>query len=227
MNSADKQSYLAMSLVYLQEANGAVTFKNVEFCYPTRATVKVLRGLNLQMLDDLPLTRLRMSDIRGCFGIVSQEPTLFDRTISENIAYGECRNVTPQEVIDAARLANIHDFIVSLPKGYETDIGSKGIQLSGGQKQRVAIARALIRHPKILLLDEATSALDNESEKVVQEALEGAKAGRTCVIIAHRLSTVRDADLICVLSDGRLAEVGTHTHLMQLKGLYYNMMVNK
>ncbi|CAF4933976.1 unnamed protein product [Pieris macdunnoughi] len=242
------------------EARGGATFKNVEFSYPTRPTVKVLRGLNLQidigktiaivgesgcgkstviqlllryydpisgciMLDDLPLTRLRMSDIRGCFGIVSQEPMLFDRTISENIAYGESRNVTQQEVIDAARLANIHDFIVSLPKGYETDIGSKGIQLSGGQKQRVAIARALIRHPKILLLDEATSALDNESEKVVQEALEGAKAGRTCVIIAHRLSTVRDADLICVLSDGRLAEVGTHTHLMQLKGLYYSMVV--
>ncbi|XP_047503247.1 ATP-dependent translocase ABCB1-like isoform X5 [Pieris napi] len=242
------------------EARGGATFKNVEFSYPTRPTVKVLRGLNLQidigktiaivgesgcgkstviqlllryydpisgciMLDDLPLTRLRMSDIRGCFGIVSQEPMLFDRTISENIAYGESRNVTQQEVIDAARLANIHDFIVSLPKGYETDIGSKGIQLSGGQKQRVAIARALIRHPKILLLDEATSALDNESEKVVQEALEGAKASRTCVIIAHRLSTVRDADLICVLSDGRLAEVGTHTHLMQLKGMYYSMVV--
>ncbi|CAK1551198.1 unnamed protein product [Leptosia nina] len=244
-------------------SKGEARFKNVDFRYPTRPAVRVLRGLNLKIdsgktiaivgrsgcgkstvvqlllrfydpdsgcisLDEIPLPQLRLKESRDCFGIVGQEPILFDRTIEDNIAYGlNSRPVTRQEVIDAARLANIHDFIASLPKGYETDIGSKGIQLSGGQKQRVAIARALIRRPKILLLDEATSALDNESEKVVQEALDAAKAGRTCVMIAHRLSTVRDADLICVLSDGCVAETGTHQELLQLKGLYYSMMVHK
>ncbi|CAF4933946.1 unnamed protein product [Pieris macdunnoughi] len=174
--------------------------------------------------NSIPLTKLRLADVRQTIGFVQQEPVLFDRTIGENIAYGDnSRKPSMDEIIDAARQANIHNFIVSLPSGYDTNIGSKGTQLSGGQKQRVAIARALIRRPKMLLLDEATSALDTESEKVVQEALDGAKAGRTCVMIAHRLSTVRDADLICVLNDGRLAEVGTHAHLMQLKGLYYNL----
>ncbi|XP_022125383.2 ATP-dependent translocase ABCB1 [Pieris rapae] len=174
--------------------------------------------------NSIPLNKLRLADVRQTIGFVQQEPVLFDRTIGENIAYGDnSRKPSMDEIIDAARQANIHNFIVSLPSGYETNIGSKGTQLSGGQKQRVAIARALIRRPKMLLLDEATSALDTESEKVVQEALDGAKAGRTCVMIAHRLSTVRDADLICVLNDGRLAEVGTHAHLMQLKGLYYNL----
>ncbi|XP_045498397.1 multidrug resistance protein homolog 65-like isoform X2 [Colias croceus] len=177
------------------------------------------------MLDGTPLPQLRMDQIRDCIGLVSQEPTLFDRSIRDNIAYGAIsKNISQQEIVDAARMANIHEFIISLPKGYETQIGSKGIQLSGGQKQRVAIARALIRHPKILLLDEATSALDTESEKVVQEALDAAKAGRTCVMIAHRLSTVRDADRICVLHAGRVAEGGSHDHLLALKGLYFDMM---
>nr|QCO93567.1 ATP-binding cassette subfamily B member 1 [Chilo suppressalis] len=174
--------------------------------------------------DGNPLTKLRLADVRSTIGFVQQEPILFDRTIGENIAYGDnSRRVTMDDIIDAAKQANIHNFITSLPLGYETNIGSKGTQLSGGQKQRVAIARALVRRPKMLLLDEATSALDTESEKVVQEALDAAKAGRTCVLIAHRLSTVRDADLICVVSDGRVAESGTHSELMALKGLYYNL----
>ncbi|CAK1551194.1 unnamed protein product [Leptosia nina] len=174
--------------------------------------------------NSIPLPKLRLADARQSIGFVQQEPVLFDRTIGENIAYGDnSRKPSMDEVIQAAKQANIHNFIVSLPAGYDTNIGSKGTQLSGGQKQRVAIARALIRRPKMLLLDEATSALDTESEKVVQEALDAAKAGRTCVMIAHRLSTVRDADLICVLSDGRLAETGTHQELIQLKGLYYNL----
>ncbi|CAG9561788.1 unnamed protein product [Danaus chrysippus] len=171
-----------------------------------------------------PLPNLRLADVRQSIGFVQQEPILFDRTIKENIAYGDnTRTPSMDEIIEAAKQANIHNFVVSLPEGYETNIGSKGTQLSGGQKQRVAIARALIRRPKMLLLDEATSALDTESEKVVQEALEAAKAGRTCVMIAHRLSTVRDADVICVLNNGSVAERGTHAELLELKGLYYNL----
>ncbi|XP_075982316.1 multi drug resistance 50 [Anticarsia gemmatalis] len=173
--------------------------------------------------DGVPLPKLLMKDARRAIGFVQQEPILFDRTIGENIAYGSTHKATVDDVIEAAKQANIHNFITSLPLGYETNIGSKGTQLSGGQKQRVAIARALIRRPKMLLLDEATSALDTESEKVVQEALDAAKAGRTCVIIAHRLSTVRDADVICVVHNGQVAEMGTHAELIELKGLYYNL----
>ncbi|XP_059052143.1 ATP-dependent translocase ABCB1-like isoform X2 [Achroia grisella] len=172
----------------------------------------------------IPLPKLSLADARRSIGFVQQEPILFDRTIGENIAYGDnSRQPSMDEIIEAAKQANIHNFIKSLPLGYDSSIGSKGAQLSGGQKQRVAIARALLRNPQILLLDEATSALDTESEKVVQEALSAASAGRTCVTIAHRLSTVRDADRICVLSDGRLHEAGMHSELMQLKGLYYNL----
>ncbi|RVE50884.1 hypothetical protein evm_004451 [Chilo suppressalis] len=175
-------------------------------------------------LDGFPLPQLRVIDVRSSLGLVSQEPVLFDRTIAENIAYGDTSRTVPfDDIKDAAEQANIHRFIVSLPQGYETNIGSKGTQLSGGQKQRVAIARALVRRPKILLLDEATSALDSESEKVVQEALDKGRIGRSCITIAHRLSTVRDADCICVISDGRVAESGTHSTLMNRKGIYYNL----
>ncbi|KAF9421163.1 hypothetical protein HW555_002875 [Spodoptera exigua] len=178
-------------------------------------------------LDGIPLAGLILSEARACFGLVSQEPVLFDYSIAENIAYGDyMRSPTHEEVIHAAKQANIHNFIVSLPQGYDTNIGAKGMQLSGGQKQRVAIARALIRQPQILLLDEATSALDTESEKVVQEALDAATAGRTCITIAHRLSTIRDADLICVVAKGHVAEAGTHQQLLDLKGLYYDLHAN-
>ncbi|XP_052741203.1 multidrug resistance protein homolog 49 isoform X2 [Bicyclus anynana] len=174
--------------------------------------------------ENIPLPTLRLDDLRQTIGFVQQEPVLFDRTIAENIAYGDnTRQASMEEIIKVAKQANIHEFITNLPIGYETNVGKKGTQLSGGQKQRIAIARALIRRPRILFLDEATSALDTESEKVVQEALDAAKAGRTCVLIAHRLSTVRDADAICVLSGGLVAERGTHRELMQLKGLYYKL----
>ncbi|CAH0548000.1 unnamed protein product [Brassicogethes aeneus] len=160
--------------------------------------------------------------LRSQIGIVSQEPNLFDRTIAQNIAYGaNDRKVPMEEIIEAAKAANIHNFINSLPLKYETRLGSKGTQLSGGQKQRIAIARALVRNPRILLLDEATSALDNESEKIVQEALDNAKQGRTCITIAHRLTTIKDADVICVLSGGKVAEMGKHPELLAKKGLYY------
>ncbi|XP_017865605.1 PREDICTED: multidrug resistance protein homolog 49 [Drosophila arizonae] len=175
-------------------------------------------------LSGVPSTDFPLDTLRSKLGLVSQEPVLFDRTIAENIAYGNnFRDDVPmQEIIEASKKANIHNFISSLPMGYETRVG-KTSQLSGGQKQRIAIARALVRNPKILILDEATSALDLESEKVVQQALDEARAGRTCVTIAHRLSTVRDADLICVLKRGIVVEQGTHDHLMALNGIYANL----
>nr|CAD7429696.1 unnamed protein product [Timema monikensis] len=175
-------------------------------------------------LDDRDISSLTMSSLRSQLGIVSQEPVLFDRTIADNIAYGDNnREVSMDEIIQAAKEANIHTFISSLPLGYETRMGEKGAQLSGGQKQRVAIARALIRNPKILLLDEATSALDTESEKVVQEALDKAKEGRTCITIAHRLSTIQDADVICVIDKGVVSELGTHNQLLSQRGIYYKL----
>ena len=153
---------------------------------------------------------------------MSQEPVLFDRTITENIMYGDnCREVAMEEVLAAARAANIHNFISSLPAGYDTRVGEKGGQLSGGQKQRIAIARALVRNPRILLLDEATSALDTESEAVVQEALETAMAGRTSITIAHRLQTVRNMDRIFCLEGGRVVEEGTHQQLIDKRGVYH------
>ncbi|XP_067948635.1 ATP-dependent translocase ABCB1-like [Watersipora subatra] len=171
-----------------------------------------VKGLNIQWL-------------RHQLGMVSQEPTLFDMTIRENIAYGDNRReVAIDEIIEAARKANAHGFITSLPQGYETNVGAKGTQLSGGQKQRIAIARALVRNPAILLLDEATSALDAESEKIVQEALERAMAGRTAIIIAHRLSTIKNANKIGVIEDGRIVEMGSHEELIEKKGCYYNLI---
>ena len=168
-------------------------------------------------LDSVPLETLRRN-----IGIVSQEPVLFNRTLRENIAYG-LDNATMAEIIEAAKQANIHSFIQSLPMGYETNVGQKGAQLSGGQKQRVAIARALLRNPKILLLDEATSALDAESMHVVQEALNVASQGRTCLSIAHRLSTIQNCDLIFVINQGKVYEQGKHEDLIQLKGIYYQL----
>ncbi|XP_033762430.1 ATP-dependent translocase ABCB1-like isoform X2 [Pecten maximus] len=176
------------------------------------------------ILDQIPIPDLNIQWLREQIGIVSQEPILFDCSIAENIAYGDnTREIPMDEIIAAARNANIHEFISSLPDGYETSVGDKGTQLSGGQKQRVAIARALVRNPKILLLDEATSALDTESEKVVQEALDKAREGRTCIVIAHRLSTIQNADKICVIKHGQVAEEGRHSDLMGKQGIYYKL----
>ncbi|KAH8236955.1 hypothetical protein KR038_001099 [Drosophila bunnanda] len=175
-------------------------------------------------LSGVPSTDFPLDTLRSKLGLVSQEPVLFDRTIAENIAYGNNfrDDVSMLEIIEAAKKSNIHNFVSALPQGYETRLG-KTSQLSGGQKQRIAIARALVRNPKILILDEATSALDLESEKVVQQALDEARSGRTCLTIAHRLTTVRNADLICVLKRGVVVEHGTHDELMALNRIYANL----
>ncbi|XP_063268876.1 ATP-dependent translocase ABCB1 [Prinia subflava] len=177
------------------------------------------------LFDGKNAKELNIQWLRAHIGIVSQEPILFDFTIAENIAYGDnSRQVSFEEIVSAAKEANIHSFIDSLPDKYNTRVGDKGTQLSGGQKQRIAIARALVRKPQILLLDEATSALDTESEKIVQEALDKAREGRTCIVIAHRLSTIQNADKIAVVQNGRVIEQGTHQQLLAEKGVYYSLV---
>ncbi|ORX85114.1 multidrug resistance protein 1 [Anaeromyces robustus] len=164
--------------------------------------------------------------LRSQIGLVSQEPTLFDSTIAKNISINS-PNATQEQIEEAAKLANAHEFIKKLSDGYETSTGERGLQLSGGQKQRICIARALMNNPKILLLDEATSALDNKSEKIVQAALESAASGRTTLVIAHRLSTVKNADLIIVMDKGVIIESGKHEELMNLGQYYYNLVKNQ
>lgn len=183
-------------------------------------------------LDDHDISKLNVRWLRQNISLVSQEPTLFATTIEKNIGHGligsrfaqESPEKRRQRIIDAAKMANAHDFIENLPEGYETNVGERGFLLSGGQKQRIAIARAVVSDPKILLLDEATSALDTKSEGVVQNALDAAAQGRTTIVIAHRLSTIKHADKIVVMQTGRIVEQGTHDDLLERENAYYNLV---
>src|SRR5262249_33058901 len=171
------------------------------------------------LVDGRDLRELSPDGLRKRIGVVSQEPILFSCSLAENIRYGPA-GARDAEIEAAARAANAHDFVRKFPEGYATLVGERGVQLSGGQKQRVAIARAVLKDPRILILDEATSALDAESEHLVKEALDRLMKGRTTLIIAHRLSTVKDADRVCVLDAGRIVASGPHAALMGQDGLY-------
>jgi ATP-binding cassette, subfamily B (MDR/TAP), member 1 len=176
-------------------------------------------------VDGKEISSLNINDYRSFIALVSQEPTLYQGTIRENVLLGADREDVPDSEIEfACREANIYDFIMSLPDGFSTIVGSKGSMLSGGQKQRIAIARALLRDPKILLLDEATSALDSESEHVVQAALDKAAKGRTTIAVAHRLSTIQKADIIYVFDQGVIVEHGKHSELMNKNGRYSELV---
>ena len=177
------------------------------------------------LLDGVDIKEFRLSWLRQQMGLVGQEPILFNESIRANIAYGKEGGATEAEIIAAAEAANAQEFISSLPNGYDTNVGERGTQLSGGQKQRIAIARAMLKDPKILLLDEATSALDAESERVVEEALDKVSVDRTTVVVAHRLTTIRDADLIAVMKNGAVAERGRHNALMKITDGVYASLV--
>jgi ATP-binding cassette, subfamily B, heavy metal transporter len=174
------------------------------------------------LINGKDIRDIRQASLRAAIGIVPQDTVLFNDTILYNIRYGRTE-ATEDEVIEAARAAHIHDFIQSLPQKYETPVGERGLKLSGGEKQRVAIARALLKNPRILIFDEATSALDSRAEKAIQAELERIAVGRTTLVIAHRLSTVMDADQILVLNHGRVVERGSHMQLLELKGEYARM----
>ncbi|KAB1438117.1 ABC transporter ATP-binding protein [Candidatus Galacturonibacter soehngenii] len=177
------------------------------------------------LIDGVDVRKIKIKNLRDNIGIVQQDVYLFAGTIMDNIRYGK-PEATDYEIIQAAKNANAHDFIMSFPNGYDTDIGQRGIKLSGGQKQRLSIARVFLKNPPILIFDEATSALDNESERVVQESLEKLAKNRTTFVIAHRLSTIRNAEKIIVLTDNGIEEQGTHEELLEMGGIYeglYNM----
>ena len=237
---------------------GSIAFKNLNFSYPSRPDITVLRDINFEIapgeivalvgpsgsgkstiaalitrlydpdsghitFDNDELSQLDPTWLREQIGVVSQEPILFSTTIEENIRYGK-PTTGQQEVLEAAAIANASDFIEEFPEKWQTEVGERGVQLSGGQKQRIAIARAVLKNPRLLILDEATSALDSESEYLVQDALEHLMRNRTTLIIAHRLSTVKNAHRVMVLDDGVLVQSGDHHSLMNESGLYKSLV---
>jgi len=175
------------------------------------------------MIDGIDMREMKLEGLRKNISVVLQDVFLFNATIKENIMYGN-PDASMQEVEQAARMACIHDFIVSLPEGYETVVGERGVRLSGGQKQRMSIARSLLCHSSILMLDEATSAVDTETEREIQRAIQQIAGSRTMIVIAHRLSTVKKADCILVLQHGKIVEQGRHADLMQNGGLYQHLV---
>jgi ATP-binding cassette subfamily B protein/subfamily B ATP-binding cassette protein MsbA len=209
------------SVVALVGRSGAgkttVTDLVARFHDPTRGRI---------LVNGVDIRDYRLRSYRGLLALVQQDVFLFDGTVAENIAYGRA-DATAAEVVDAARRANADEFIVKLKDGYETIVGERGVKLSGGQQQRLAIARAILASPQILILDEATSNLDTESEQLIQEAMGSLLAGRTTFVIAHRLCTVRRADLILLMEDGRVTECGTHEELMAAGGVYHEMVVRQ
>ncbi len=255
----EKESTSSDTGLVLNNFEGRIEFKDVNFSYPTRTDLAVLVNLSLSvlpgqvialvgssgggkttvsslvprfydpisgaiLLDGVLLKDLKLSWLREQIGIVSQEPILISSTIEENIRYGR-PTASDDEVHQAAQSANALEFINLFPEGFKTQVGERGIQLSGGQKQRVAIARALLKNPKILILDEATSNLDTASEHLVQEALQRLMKGRTTLVIAHRLATIKDADQIFVLDHGKIVQSGKHAALAQdPAGLYYQLL---
>jgi ATP-binding cassette subfamily B protein/subfamily B ATP-binding cassette protein MsbA len=178
------------------------------------------------LLNGSDIRDFRLDSYRDLLAIVQQDVFLFDGSVRDNIAYGR-HDATDAEIEDAARRANAHEFIDRLPDRYDTFVGERGVKLSGGQQQRLAIARAILKSPQILILDEATSNLDTESEQLIQASMASLLAGRTTFVVAHRLSTIRRADEILLMEDGRVIERGTHQELMDGRGLYYDMVLRQ
>ncbi|AWV86012.1 MULTISPECIES: lipid A export permease/ATP-binding protein MsbA [Acinetobacter] len=175
------------------------------------------------LLDGIDIQKIELTALRSQIAMVNQQVVLFNRSVRDNIAYGQLQGASEAEIIAAAKAAYAHDFIMSLPQGYDTILGAQGLNLSGGQRQRIAIARAILKNAPILILDEATSALDNESEHFIQKAFDKAMQERTTIVIAHRLSTIENADRIVVMDKGRIVEQGNHQELMQKHGAYYQL----
>lgn len=174
-------------------------------------------------LDQHDIQDLEINTLRTQVAMVNQQVVLFNRTVRENIAYGQLEGAPEADIIAAAKAAYAHEFIMALPQGYDTPLGAQGLNLSGGQRQRIAIARAILKNAPILILDEATSALDNESEYFIQQAFDAAMQNRTTIVIAHRLSTIENADRIVVMDKGTIVEQGTHAQLIAQHGAYYQL----
>ncbi|KAF8399619.1 hypothetical protein HHK36_015488 [Tetracentron sinense] len=199
---------------------------DVSFAYPSRPNHMVLKGITLKLRPDSKVALVGPSG-GGKISLVSQEPVLFNCSVEDNIAYGFDLKASSTDIENAAKMANAHEFISKFPGKYQAIVGESGVRLSGGQKQRIAIARALLISPSVLLLDEATSALDAESEYLVQDAMDSLMKVRTVLVVAHRLSTVKSASTVAVISDGQIVESGTHEELLSKDGIYTALLIKR